>query len=179
MSEKLQKTQRKSMEYVKKQYVVTRTMSGSWFLNSYRYKFNITHMQPFLKKLKERKLVGLQCSGCNRVFFTPKLVCGKCLIKPDKWVDLRDTAVVSTYTITYIVNDETGEVEQKPIVLVQQDGSDTTWLAELSPEIRFDDTYIGMPLKAKWRDVTEGSIDDIEYYEPLEDKAKDLPLRKD
>ena len=176
---KLQKTQRKSMEYVKKDYVRTRTMEANWFLNSYRYKFNITHLQPFLEKMKEKKLVGLQCSNCNRVFFGPKLVCGNCLIKPDRWVDIRDTATVSTYTITYVVDDDTGEVVEKPIVLVQHDGSTTTWMAELSPETKFQDTYIGMPVKAKWRDVTEGNINDIEYYEPLDDKAKDIPLRKD
>lgn len=172
-------TQRKSMEYVKKQYVVTRTMAANWFLSSYRYKFNITHMQPWLKKLKEKKLVGLQCSNCNRVFFPPRLVCGKCLIKPDRWVDVRDTAIVTTFTITYVVDDETGEVIQKPIVLVRHDGTDSTGLAELNPEIRFQDTYIGMPVKVKWNDVTEGNLMDLEYYNSLDDEAKDLPLRKD
>jgi len=176
---KLQKTQRKSMEYIKKEHVVTRTMEANWYLSSYKYKYNITHMQPFLEKMKEKKLVGLQCSNCNRVFFAPKLVCGNCLIKPDRWVDIRETGRISTFTVSYLVDDKTGEVIQKPIVLVQHDGSDTTWLAELSPGVRYQDTYIGMPVKVKWREDTEGSIDDIEYYEPLEDNAKDIPLRKD
>lgn len=167
-------TQRKTMEYVKKKYPVTRTMQGGWYLNAYRYKYNITHMQPFLQKLKEKKVVGLQCSGCNRVFFSPKIYCGKCLQKADRWVDLRDTAKVSTYTITYIQDQETDEILEIPIVLVQQDGSDSTYLAELSPDIAFKDTYIGMPLKIKWREETTGSLNDIEYYEAIEDKASDI-----
>ena len=166
------------MDYEKKEYDRTRTMPASWYLNAYRYKYNVTHLKPFLEKLKERKVVGLQCSNCNTVYFVPKLVCGKCLVKPDRWVDLRDTATISTYTITYVKDDD-GNVVQKPIVCVQQDGSQTTHLVELSPDIKYEDTYIGMPVKIKWRDVVTGSLDDIEYYDRVEDKAKDLPLRKD
>jgi len=172
-------TQRKSMEYIKKDYVRTRTMPAQWYLNAYRYKFNVSHLQPFLQKLKEKKLVGLQCSSCNRVFFVPKIVCGKCLVKPDRWVDLRDTATIATYTITYVKDAETGEIIQKPIVCVRQDGCDTTHLVEMSPDTHYDEVYIGMPVKVMWKDEAVGNLDDIEYYKPIEDKAKDLPLRKD
>ena len=96
------RTQRKSMEYIKKDYVRTRTMPANWYLSSYTFKFNITHMKPFLEKLKQKKLVGLQCSSCNRVFFPPRLVCGKCMVKPDRWVDIRETGKVASFTITYL-----------------------------------------------------------------------------
>ncbi len=172
-------TQRKSMEYVKKTYIKTRTIPASWYLNSYYYKYNVTHLQPFLAKLKEKKLVGLQCSNCNRVFFVPKLVCGKCLVKPDRWVDLRDTATIASFTITYIKDPETEEIVQKPIVLVRHDGCDTTHLVEMAPEVLHKDVYIGMPVKLRWQEETVGSLNDMLYYEPLEDKAKDLDLRKD
>ena len=56
MSEKkLQRTERKSLDYIKKDYIRTRTMPGAWYLSSYKFKFDITHMQPFLKKLKDKK----------------------------------------------------------------------------------------------------------------------------
>ena len=96
------RTQRKSLDYEKKSYIRTRTMPGNWYLTSYNFKFNLTHMKPFLDKLKQKKLVGLKCPGCNRVFFPPRLVCGKCLIKPDQWVDLRETGQVSTFAIAYL-----------------------------------------------------------------------------
>jgi len=56
------RTSRKSMDYIKEEYIKTRTMPANWYLSSYKFKFNITHMQPFLEKLKQKKLVGLQCS---------------------------------------------------------------------------------------------------------------------
>ncbi len=173
------RTQRKSLDYVKKEYVRTRTMPGSWYLSSYKYKFNITHFQPFLEKLKEKKLVGLECSGCNRVFFPPRLVCGKCLVKPDRWVDLRQTGRVTTYTVVYLKEPETGEIIEKPIVLFQQDGADTVFISQLNPDVNFKDTYVGMPAKVHWVENPTGSITDIEYYDPIEDDAKDLDLRKD
>jgi uncharacterized OB-fold protein len=167
------------MEYIKKDYARTRTMPANWYLSSYKFKFNITHMKPLLEKLKQKKLVGLQCSGCNRVFFPPRLVCGKCLIKPDRWVDLRETGKVASYTIVYLKDREKGEVLERPIVCAQLDGSDTSYPAQLSPGFEFKDTYIGMPIRVHWADKIQGGLMDIEYYEPIEDDAKDLELRKD
>ncbi|MFX1390935.1 MAG: Zn-ribbon domain-containing OB-fold protein [Promethearchaeota archaeon] len=173
------RTLRKSMNYIKKDYVRTRTVPGSWYLSNYKYKFNITHFKPFLDKLKEKKVIGLQCSSCNRVFFPPRIVCGKCMVKPDRWVDLRETGRVASFTITYLKDPETGEVLERPIVLIQQDGSDTTFTAELSPEIDYKDTYIGMPVKIHWADELTGGLMDIVYYDLVEDDSKDLELRKD
>lgn len=167
-------TQRKSLDYIKKEYVKTRTTPASWYLNSYEFKFNITHMQPFLEKLKEKKLVANQCSGCNRVFFPPRLVCGKCLVKPDRWVDIRDTAKVATYAISYLKDPETGEIRQSPMVLVHHDGADTVSIAEMNPSVDVKDTYISMPIKAHWREERTGGLMDIEYYDPVEDDAKDI-----
>ena len=93
-------TQRKSMDYIKKDYEETRKMPGSWYLSNYKYKYNITHLQPFLQKLKEKKLVGLKCSGCNTVYYPPRFVCGKCLVKPDRWVDIRETGnIIYKYSL--------------------------------------------------------------------------------
>ncbi|MBD3256199.1 MAG: hypothetical protein GF383_13965 [Candidatus Lokiarchaeota archaeon] len=168
------RTQRKSLDYIKKDYVRTRTMPADWYLSSYYFKFNITHMQPFLEKLKEKKLIANQCSGCNRVFYPPRLVCGECLVKPDRWVDIRDTARVATYAIAYLKDPETGEVQEKPMVLINPDGADTVTIAELAPDVDVKDTYIGMPVKAHWKEVTEGGLMDIEYYDPIEDDSKDI-----
>lgn len=174
------RTERKDMDYIKKDYIKTRTMPGSWYLSSYTYKFNITHMQPFLDKLKQKKLIGLKCSSCNQVFFPPRQVCGQCMVKPDRWVDIRETGQVATFTISYLKDPETGEVLERPMVLVRPDNADTVLLSQLSPKVDFKDTYIGMPLKIHWKDDenTEG-LGNIEYYDPIDDDSEDLELRKD
>ena len=172
-------TQRKSMDYIKKVYKETRKMAGSWYLSKYKYKYNQTHMQPFLSKLKEKKLVGLECSGCNTVYFPPRFVCGKCLIKPDRWVDIRETGRVSTFVISYIKDPVTGEVQETTSVAIHHDGADTTNLAGLNPKIKPKDIYIGMPVKVHWKENPTGGLLDIEYYDALGDDSVDLELRKD
>ncbi len=167
-------TQRKSLDYVKKEYIKTRTMPASWYLSNYKYKFNITHFKPFLDKLKEKKFIGNKCSGCNRVFVPPRLVCGQCLVKPDQWVDVRETASISTFAIAHLKDPETGEIQEKPMVLVRQDGTDTVTFAELQPGVDPKDTYIGMPVKAHWRENTNGSLNDIEYFDLIEDDSEEL-----
>jgi len=173
------RTLRKSMDYIKKEYIRTRTMPANWYLSSYKFKFNITHMQPFLEKLKQKKLVGLQCSSCNRVYFPPRQICGKCLVTPDRWVDLRETGKIASYTITYLKDPETGKVIERPIVCAQLDGADTSYPTQLNPDIEFKDTYIGMPIKVHWAEDIQGGLMDIEYYDVLEDDAEDLNSTKD
>ena len=172
------RTSRKSMDYIKEEYIKTRTMPANWYLSSYKFKFNITHMQPFLEKLKQKKLVGLQCSSCNRIYFPPRQVCGKCLVKPDRWVDLRETGKVASYTVTYLKDPETGKVIERPIVCAQLDGADTSYPTQLNPDIEFKDTYIGMPIKIHWAEDIQGGLMDIEYFNAIEDDAKDLNKTK-
>jgi len=166
------------MDYIKEEYIKTRTMPANWYLTSYEFKFNITHMQPFLEKLKQKKLVGLQCSSCNRIYFPPRQICGKCLVKPDRWVDLRETGRVASFTITYLKDPETGKIIERPIVCAQLDGADTSYPSQLNPDIEFKDTYIGMPIKVHWAETLQGGLMDIEYFDAVEDDAENLNKSK-
>ncbi|MHA1731112.1 MAG: Zn-ribbon domain-containing OB-fold protein [Promethearchaeota archaeon] len=163
------------LEYIRKQYERTRTMPGKWYLGAYKYKYNTTRMTPFREALKNKKLIGLKCRSCNMVYFPPTVVCGNCLVRPDKWVPLRETGVVSTFTATYVKDPETGEMVSSPVIAVRPDGADTTHIIEM-PGVDFDKVYVGMPVRVKWRDETVGSLDDIECYEPIEDYTADMPL---
>lgn len=169
----------KKLTYKKKQYDLTRRMPATWNLGSYKYKFNFTHMKPFLDALKQKKVIGLMCRACNRVTFPPQRICGNCLVKMDKWVPLRDTGVVATFTQAYVKDKATGTVEVVPIVAVRQDGSDSTYLVQLSEDIKFEDVYVGMPVKIKWKEKPTGSLKDIEYYELMDDITKEMDLMDD
>src|SRR5271157_216387 len=166
------------LEYIKKEYERTRKTKGKWYLSSYKYKFNTTHMKFFLEMLKEKQLVGLKCRGCNTVYFPPKLVCGKCLIQPDKWVSLRETGVVATFTATYDKNPETGELTPVPVSQIRPDGADTMYPFDLNPDIKFDEVYAGKPVKLRWRDETKGDLNDIVCYDRIEDPTEKMDLYK-
>jgi len=159
--------------YEKNEYVKTRTMHGSWYLSSYRYKFNLSRTKVFLKGLKEGNILGLKCRSCNTVSFPPRLVCGRCLVKPDQWVTLPETASVATGSATYEADDENRE-HPFPVVAVRQDGADTVWVHNLPDDYDFHDIYIGMPLKAIWAEERKGLWMDIDHYVPIEDPAHEI-----
>ena len=161
-------------EYEKNTYKKTRTTHGSWYLSSYNYKFNLSRTKVFLQGLKDGHILGLKCRSCNTVSFPPRLICGRCLVKPDKWVLLPETASVATGSATY----EEGYDEREhpfPVISVRQDGSETCWVHNLPDDYDFHDIYIGMPIKAAWADERKGLWMDIDHYEPIEpDPAHEL-----
>jgi uncharacterized OB-fold protein len=159
--------------YEKKEYKRTRTMSGNWHLSSYKYKFNLSRTKVFLKGLKEKQILGLKCRSCNTVSFPPRLICVRCLVKPDQWVRLPETASVSTGAATYEESDVNKE-RPTPVIAVRQDGADTTWVNTLSADINFLDVYVGMPLKVVWAAEPKGQWLDIDHYEALKDPAIEL-----
>jgi len=165
-------------DYIKKEYKKTRTLHGNWFLMNYRYKFNISRTKVFLKGMKDGYILGLKCRSCNTVSFPPRLICGRCLVKPDQWVRLPETGTIATGSATYAADDKDRE-RPLPVIAVRQDGADTTYMVELNPDVDFKDTYIGMPVKVHWAENVTGGLNDIEYYDLVEDDAKDLDIRKE
>ncbi len=160
-------------EYVKKQYKRTRTLTGYWYLINYKYKFNLSRTKVFLKGLKKGQVLGLKCRSCNTVSFPPRLICGKCLVKPDQWVRLPETGTIATGSATYEADDKNRE-RPLPVIAVRQDGADTIWLHNITKGIDFHSIYIGMPVKAVWAEEKTGSWFDIDHYEPIDDPAREL-----
>lgn len=165
-------------EYEKKEYKRTRTTPGSWNLTLYKYKFNLSRTKTFLRGLKEGQILGLKCRSCNTVSFPPRLICGKCLVKPDQWVTLPETASVATASATYDPDDKLRE-NPRPVIAVRQDGADTVWLHNLPPETDFQSVYVGMPLKAIWAEDRKGAWLDIDHYEPIEDPSIELNKKEE
>jgi len=159
--------------YEKNTYVKTRTLKASWYLGSYRYKFNLKRTRVFFEGLKKGHILGLKCRSCNTVSFPPRLICGRCLKMPDQWVRLPETGSIATGSATYDEDDKERE-HPYPVIAVRQDGADTVWLANLPEEFDFKSIYIGMPVKVKWAEERLGQWSDISMYEPLEDPAIEL-----
>jgi len=159
--------------YEKNTYTKTRTLKAGWFLGSYRYKFNLSRTKVFLNGLKNKKILGLKCRSCNTVSFPPRLICGRCLQKPDQWVLLPETGSVATGSATYD-QDDTEREFAFPVLSVRQDGADTCWVANLPDDIDFKSVYIGMPLKVHWAEERKGLWMDIDYYTPIDDPAIEL-----
>ena len=150
---------------------VTTAIEGSWNLSSWEWKLeSITLIRKTLEGLKEHKMLANKCPNCGLVYFPPKPFC-RCLSIPDKFVEIKDTATVTTYTFTGawayegIADDE---VSGTPLIFagIVFDGSDTMTVCNLN-DVEPEQVSVGMRVRLKWPDKMEGTLNDLLHCVPL------------
>src|SRR4030066_171664 len=57
-------------------------------------------MSRFLNELKEGKLIGRECKHCKKILFPPRMFCEECFKPTSKWVYVKDTGTIQTYSIS-------------------------------------------------------------------------------
>ena len=84
----------------------------------------------------------------------------------EEWVNLPDTGIVNTFSVSYISTDTTRL--KTPIVpaVVEIDGTTHAGFLHIIGETKPEIVRIGMKVKAVWADEAErkGSITDIKYF---------------
>jgi acetyl-CoA C-acetyltransferase len=121
----------------------------------------------FLDGLRDGRILGRECRGCERVLVPPRMFCERCFRPTDAWVQVESTGVVETFSVCSVRWDmEPLDPPQIPVV-VSIDGSDGGLLHLLS-EVAPDDVRIGMAVEAVWKPLPErdGSILDITHFRP-------------
>lgn len=121
----------------------------------------------FLIVLRDKKrIMGMRCPTCNRVYVPAKSICRDCFKQLDEWVEVSDKGTVLTYATDY----ETKSIQptEAPIVygIIQLDGADTGFvhmLGEVDPE----HLRVGMRVQAVFQKERDGSILDIKYFKPI------------
>lgn len=120
----------------------------------------------FLKAIRDnKKIMGIKCPSCGKVYVPPRLHCPKCFVRMSKWVELSGKGTLSTYTI---VRYEEPYMPKKPPYaygVIQMDGADTG-LAHFLGEVNLDKIKVGMRLEPVFKEEREGSILDIDYFKP-------------
>jgi hypothetical protein len=122
----------------------------------------------FLDGLREGRILGRDCRGCERVLVPPRMFCERCFRATDAWRGVDARGVVQTFSICHVRWDmEKLEKPELPAV-ISIDGSDGGLLHKLG-EVEPDHVRIGMPVEAVWRPEDEriGSILDIAYFRPV------------
>ncbi len=137
-----------------------------------RYRFTAGQaISKFLKGLKEGKILGVKCNKCGRVMVPPREFCEVCFKPINEWVELKDTGVVETFSISYIGPDAEPLEEPEIVAVIAIDGaSPHMGILHKLGEVKPEDVYIGMKVKAVWKpeEEREGAITDIVYWKPLE-----------
>jgi len=126
----------------------------------------------FLDGLRDGRIVGRECRGCDRVLVPPRMFCERIFRATDAWVDVGTTGTVQTFSICHVAWDmERLERPQIPAVIAI-DGSDGGFL-HLLGEVDPASVRIGMRVEAVWlpEGARTGSISDIACFRPLTEEG--------
>ncbi|MFB6266137.1 MAG: Zn-ribbon domain-containing OB-fold protein [Halodesulfurarchaeum sp.] len=126
-------------------------------------------MNRFLAELEDGNIVGRKCNACGRVIVPPQMFCSYCYRPTDEWVEVEDTGIVETYSISY-VDPDANPIEDPILVgVIDIDGASATHgFMHYFEEVDAEEMERGMPVEAKWKPESErvGSVLDIEYFRP-------------
>jgi uncharacterized OB-fold protein len=120
----------------------------------------------FLLGLRDhKKIMGVKCPSCNRVFVPAKPTCFICLRELNEWVEVSSMGTVLTYSV--VAQKAPCHKMTAPFIygVIQLDGADTG-LVHFLGEVDPDDLRIGMRVQAVFQEMREGSILDIKYFKP-------------
>jgi uncharacterized OB-fold protein len=121
----------------------------------------------FLTALRdEKRIMGLRCQKCSRVYIPPRKVCPICFTENSEWVPLSEKGVVRSFTVA---RRNLKALPKKPPVifgLIQLDGADTA-LLHFIDGIEPERVAIGIRVEAQFAKNRSGTIRDIDYFKPV------------
>lgn len=115
----------------------------------------------------EKKIRGLSCPKCKKVYVPPRSTCKDCFGLLSEWVDVSDEGTLQTFTVVRQQNDAAQPVKV-PFAygIIKLDGADTGFVHMLGG-VNLESIRIGMRVKAVFKTKRTASILDINYFEPV------------
>lgn len=137
------------------------------------YNYNAGYyVSRYLRELQEdKKLVGVKCPKCNKVYVPPRVVCKDCFVKNEEFVEVSDKGTVMAYTVTTVpyTNPNTGEPKKLPFTAayIRLDGSDSSIMHCLEEG---DESQLktGMRVQAVFAESRSGDhFTDIKHFKTI------------
>lgn len=132
----------------------------------YQYFAGKTGSRFLVTLRKEKKILGLKCARCGKVYVPPRLHCERHIQeKLTEWVEVRPTGTVTGFTVVRYAEPHQPVRPPYVLALVKLDGADTSFvhlLTGLAPS----EARVGMRVKAVFSEKPDGSIRDIAGFEP-------------
>ena len=115
---------------------------------------------------KDRKILGIRCGSCQKVYMPPRATCGTCFKEMEEWVELKDEGEVTNYTVVHYKEAIHPLPAPFSYALIKLDGADTAFI-HLLGEVEPNEVRIGMRVKACFAEESPGNILDIKYFRPI------------
>jgi uncharacterized OB-fold protein len=122
----------------------------------------------FITTLRDqKKILGIRCQQCNKVFIPPRQTCALCLEDiRENWVELKNEGEVTNYTV--VRYDDKHLPRKAPFILamIKLDGADTP-LVHILEGVSPEEIRIGLKVQPVFAKEPTNTILDIDHFEPL------------
>ena len=114
----------------------------------------------------EKKIMGIKCNKCNKVFVPPRQTCDVCMEDiRDNWVDVQNTGEVTNFTVVRYDDKHLPKKAPYVLAMIKLEGADTP-LVHVVEGIDLDKAKIGMKVQAVFADETTNTLMDIDHFAP-------------
>jgi uncharacterized OB-fold protein len=104
--------------------------------------FNISSFYAFLDK---KQLMACKCNACSSLILPPKPMCTKCLSTNLKWVELKGTGKLLSYTVIHVAPEQFQSMTPYIVGIVELD--EGIRLPGMIFDAASDELKVGMRLK--------------------------------
>jgi uncharacterized OB-fold protein len=114
----------------------------------------------------KKKIMGMRCPDCNRVYVPARSTCKDCFGELDEWVEVGTRGTLQSYTV---VNEATAcQPVEAPLIygIIQLDGADNGFVHMLGG-VEAEQLSVGLRVEAVFKEERRGSVLDIKYFRPL------------
>ncbi|PKL37220.1 MAG: hypothetical protein CVV44_16425 [Spirochaetae bacterium HGW-Spirochaetae-1] len=114
----------------------------------------------------QKKIMGVKCPKCNKVYVPPKQVCEKDFTDiRDNWVDLGNEGTVTNFTVVRYNDKHLPRKAPFIMALIKLDGADSPFMHILE-EVEPSEVKIGMRVEAVFAKQPTNTILDIDHFKP-------------
>ncbi len=123
----------------------------------------------FLTELRDhKKLLGIRCPQCQKVYVPPRQVCGPCFQRMEELVELSDRGTLVAFTIIRFsfIDPETGITRPVPYGygMIKLDGCDNAFQHFINIKDE-SEVKIGARVQAVFNEERKGNLLDLKYFE--------------
>jgi len=115
----------------------------------------------------EKKILGVRCRSCDKVFWPPRSTCGRCFsqLSEDDMVEIGPGGTVETFAL--VTYGESVHPRKSPFIygVIRLDGAHTG-MAHFIDEVAYENVDIGMRVRPVFAESRNGNILDIAYFKP-------------
>jgi len=141
---------------------------------TYVYKNRVGQfIESYIKGLSQKKILGVKCPKCKKVYVPPRSVCGKCFSHLDKLVEVSQEGILENFTVGHVTIDN-GELKDAPpyilgvIKLKKADSTITAIVKGVEPK----DAKSGLAVRAVWKEPPEDNLSSLDHFEIIRPSAK-------